>query len=138
MTDKIFLDTAIFIYFLENNIYYADKVEQFFYDEIKKQSQFFTSTITIMEFCSKPFELGNIDLIDNFKAFLLDLNVILIPITEDIAIHASKLRGRFKSLKAMDSLQISSSINFECDRFISNDIKLQQIKDVKVELVVDF
>lgn len=138
MTDKLFLDTAVFIYFLENNSYYADKVEHFLYEEIKNKSQSFTSTITIMEFCSKPFELGKIDLIDKFNSFLLDLNVKVIPITEDIAINAAKLRSRFKSLKAMDSLQLSSSINFGCDRFISNDIKLQQIKDIKVELVVDF
>lgn len=138
MTDKLFLDTAVFIYFLENNIDYGDKVELFLNNAINDRNQLVTSTVTIMEFCTKPFELGNTNLVTKFEEFLSELNITLIPINNEIAVEAAKLRGKYKSLKGMDSLQVASAIKVGCNKFISNDRKLKLIAEINVELVEDF
>ena len=77
MTVKIFLDTAVFIYFLEGNPLYADKVEKFLENCINNNYELITSTVTIMEFCTKPYELGNTGLITQFNDFLSDLKISL-------------------------------------------------------------
>jgi predicted nucleic acid-binding protein len=138
MTDKIFLDTAVFIYFLEANPLYGDKVEKFLEDCIKNNSELFTSAVTIMEFSVKPFELGKTGIITKFTEFLSDLQISLNSIDEEIALEAAKLRGKYKSLKSIDSLQVASAIKAGCNKFISNDLKLKQITEINVELIEDF
>lgn len=137
MTDKIFLDTAVIIYFLENNTDFGTKVEKLLEKSINNNVNLITSTITIMEFCTKPFELGNITLIESFEDFLTDLNITVVPVNYKIAIEAAKLRGKYRSLKGMDSLQLSSAITSSCDKFISNDRKLKQISEISIELIED-
>jgi predicted nucleic acid-binding protein len=138
MTVKIFLDTAVFIYFLEANPLYVDKVEKFLENSINNNYELITSTVTIMEFCTKPYELGNTGLISQFNDFLSILKITSISINEEIALEAAKLRGKYKSLKGMDSLQVASAIKGGCNKFISNDRKLKQITEINVELVEDF
>jgi predicted nucleic acid-binding protein len=138
MTVKIFLDTAVFIYFLEANPLYVDKVEKFLENSINNNYELITSTVTIMEFCTKPYELGNTGLISQFNDFLSILKITSISINEEIALEAAKLRGKYKSLKGMDSLQVASAIKGGCNKFISNDRKLKQITEINIELVEDF
>jgi predicted nucleic acid-binding protein len=116
----------------------VDKVEKFLENSINNNYELITSTVTIMEFCTKPYELGNTGLISQFNDFLSILKITSISINEEIALEAAKLRGKYKSLKGMDSLQVASAIKGGCNKFISNDRKLKQITEINVELVEDF
>ncbi len=54
--NKVFIDTSIFIYFLEENKYFIEKVNGFFEYCLYNNVELITSTISFMEFSVKPYE----------------------------------------------------------------------------------
>lgn len=116
----------------------AIDVELLFNSAINNNNILFTSTVTIMEFCTKPFELGNTNLVKKFEEFLLKLDFTLIPINKEVALEAAKLRSKYKSLKGMDALQLACAINNGCNKFITNDKNLKQVYEIGVELIDDY
>lgn len=66
----------------------------------------------------------------DFKRFIKYMNIKLIHIDSEIAEQAAKIRGQYRSFKAMDSLQIAAAIVSECDMFFTNDKQLRQEKEL--------
>jgi predicted nucleic acid-binding protein len=64
--NKVFLDTVIFIYLLENNEYFGENVACFIEDCTTNDISLTTSVITYKEFCVKPYKLGRNELIIAF------------------------------------------------------------------------
>ena len=80
---------------------------------------------------SKVQTLGDINAIKNNP--LIDLT----EINYDIAFKAAELRANYKFLKGIDSLQISSAIESNCDCFITNDERLKNISNIKILSLTD-
>jgi predicted nucleic acid-binding protein len=98
----------------------------------------FTSVITITEVLPKPVSQNQKQLIDKFIKFLKKgENLNLLEISSDIAESAGYLRGKYDSLKTMDAIQLSAAIDAGADAFITNDIKLKQVKELKVIVLED-
>ena len=95
--------------------------------------------ITLVEVLPKPVETGNEKLVKQFSDFLIKgKNISLVDISTDIAESAGKLRGRYTFLRTMDAIQIAVSLKVEADAFITNDVKLKQIDDLKIILLKDY
>lgn len=62
----------------------------------------------------------------------------MIEISEKIAESAGKLRGRYLFLKSIDAIQISAAVDVGADAFLTNDIKLKQIKEIKILVLKDY
>ena len=136
--NRVFLDTSIFIYFFEDNEKFGDKVDNFFAYCLQSNVEFVSSIITHMEFCVRPYELKKYKLIDKFQQFLKDLNIHLFDVDFRIADLASRLRGKHKALKGMDAIQIATAIYSNCDTFVTNDKKLKDINEIKINLISDW
>jgi predicted nucleic acid-binding protein len=136
--EKIFLDTAPFIYLVEDNQKYANSIANFIADQIiVHESILFTSAITIAEFCVKPKRNNKLMVIEKFKNKLREHQVIVVNITEHIAELSADLRTKYTSLKNFDALQLATAITAGCDKFLTNDHGLKQIKEIKILLVED-
>ncbi len=104
--NKVFIDTAPFIYLLEfNNIFsnYSENAIKNFGDN----STFITSVITYSEFCVKPKKTNNLFAISDFKDFLRMLECDMKIINLEISDIASDLRAKYKFLKTPDALQLA-------------------------------
>jgi predicted nucleic acid-binding protein len=55
----------------------------------------------------------------------------LIPLDVEIAKFASKLRVKY-GLETPDAIQIATSIQVGCDFFLTNDLGLRKVTEVKV------
>ncbi len=137
MTDseKIFFDTAPFIYLLEGHPEYYDTIAAYIADFVQNGSKLITSVITYTEFCVKPEELQNQSLIEAFANLLSDLSFHLLDVTLPSAKCAYKLRAKYKFLKGMDSLQLAVAIESGCTQFLTNDKKLAVITEIRIVLV---
>ena len=135
---KVFIDTTIFIYFLEENKNFIEKVNGFFKYCLYNNVELITSTISFMEFSVKPYEKGRLEVIKKFKELLVDFDIYTYNINLEVADYAAKLRAKYKWLKAMDSIQIVIALFAECDSFITNDINLKKINELNVILVNDW
>ena len=127
MTDfkRVFIDTAPIIYFLENSSIYMESMKKFFTRCMKEHIQIVTSTLTIEEYLVSPYSKGKLEYVDNFKRFIEYMNI-----ESSIAEQGAKIRGQYKNFKAMDALQIATSIVKKCDMFFTNDKQLRQEKEL--------
>ncbi len=124
--ERVYIDTAPIIYYLENNVFYVDKLKYFFRKCLDREIQLVTSTITIEEYLVFPYASGKLELVDNFKRFIEYMKMEIVDITADIAEQAAKIREQFRHFKAMDSLQLAAAIASGCDAFFTNDKQLRQ------------
>ena len=132
MTDfkRVFIDTAPIIYFLENSSIYMESMKKFFTRCMKEHIQIVTSTLTIEKYLESPYSKGKLEYVDNFKRFIEYMNIEVVDIDSSIAEQGAKIRGQYKNFKAMDALQIATSIVKKCDMFFTNDKQLRQEKEL--------
>ncbi len=128
---RVFIDTAPFIYYLEQNLYYFEKAKEFFLYCYENDIEMITSTITIEEYFVYPYKSGKLELINNFQNFISSLGIRVINIDKRIANQAAMIRAEFKDFKSMDALQIATAIESHCDVFLTNDKQLRQEKKIE-------
>ena len=136
--DRIFLDTAPLVYFLDDNENYAEKMRQIFYDALTSGAKIITSAVTVTEYLTYPLRIGNIESVNVFFEFMNDAGIKVQPIDIRTAIKAAEIRAEYTSFKPMDSLQIASAcVNF-CDIFLTNDKQLCQFSEISCVTVEHF
>ena len=137
-TDRIFFDTAPFIYLVENHPKYYPIVSDFISNKIAvSEFGFVTSAITLAEFEVKPKRNNQLSIIEKFRTKLKELDFVLAEINFDIAELSTTLRVNYSFLKLFDSLQLATAINMRCQSFYTNDFRLKQVGEIEVILVED-
>jgi len=136
-TERLFFDTAPFIYWLENHPEFYPKVVGLVTEALEHDTQFITSVLSFSEFCVKPHEQERFDLIDDFKKLVEDLNCPMLAITLEIATKAYQLRAKYTALKGIDSLQVAAAIQSGCQKFITNDKRLKQVAEIEIVVIAE-
>lgn len=134
---KIMIDTAPFIYYIEEHEKYFpliksifDKIDEFEIDAV-------TSTITLLEVLVQPIKENDKELEKQYLEILIDNeNLELIDINVVIAKKASEIRANYK-IKTPDAIQLASGIVNQCDSFLTNDKDLKKVKEINVIVLDD-
>ncbi|MGA1844916.1 MAG: type II toxin-antitoxin system VapC family toxin [bacterium] len=135
----IFIDTAPIIYYIEAHPLYGPLAKEVVNAFQSGKLSAFSSVITLTEVLPKPIEVGDEKLAKKFADFLkYGKKFSLIEISMSIAEKAGKLRGQYSYLRAIDAIQISVAIDVGVDAFLTNDIKLKQIKEINVLVLKDY
>ena len=142
MTDynKVFLDTAPFIYFIEkdsNNPQYFNNMKQFFEEGYRENKEFLTSVITMAEYFVFPYRNEKMSYIDSFHRLVDTLDMEIAEVEQEIAKKAAQIRAQYKNFKAMDALQLATACVTGCDLFLTNDKQLKQFAEIKCVTVDD-
>ncbi len=135
---SIFIDTAPFIYFVEGYADFGQRIKAIFDYFHMNDLQMYSSVITLTEVLSKPFQIDNKKLVEQFiRLFENRRKFHLFDISREIAIKAGELRGCYPFLKSMDALQIATAIENRADIFLTNDLKLKQVKNIEIWTMED-
>ena len=130
------LDTAPLIYFIEENPKYVDMVDLFFEALDRRELSVVTSTITLLEVLVNPIKQNNASVAAKYRDILLKArNLSLIPFTQPIAEEAARIRAIY-NLHVADAIQVATAILAGASAFLTNDLKLASVPDIKV-LVLD-
>lgn len=132
---RVFVDTAPFIYFIENHPVYAQKVADLITAALAEGHSFVTSVATILEFGVKPEKENRPEVITKFEELLNELETEVKEIDRNTAVEAYRLRAKYQFLKGLDAIQIASAIVSDCDNFVTNDMKLEKVKEITVTLI---
>ena len=133
---KVGLDTAPLIYFTEQNGAYLEKVDPFFQALGKGELQAVTSVMTLLEVLVRPLRDGNLKLAQTYREFLLNTtDVTIYDVSQEIAEEAARLRAFYK-IRTPDSIQLATAIHQKATFFLTNDIVLSSLPDIKI-LVLD-
>jgi predicted nucleic acid-binding protein len=138
----LYIETAPFIYFVENHPVYADKVDAVFAYMEANNIETNTSAITLTEILVKPPPANDNALQDEYLHLLTTTdNVHLMPVNATIAKRAALLRARYK-LKTPDAIHVATALKTGCNAFLKNDVGIigdlvPPLKIVRAILIFD-
>ncbi|MCX6640604.1 MAG: PIN domain-containing protein [bacterium] len=137
--DTLFIDTAPIIYFIESHPQYGPIVDEVMQSMQRGNLFGLSSVITLTEVLPKPTELKKEDLVKKFITFLKNgQNFELLDVNLNIAELAGRMRGMYPSLKTIDAIQLATAIEVKADAFLTNDLRLKQIREIRVICLKDF
>ena len=135
---KIYLDTNIFIYLLEDFQQYRVLMDEFIDGLENKKITCFTSELTFAELLVPAFKKGNSHIIIEYKKILNDPQLVtLISTTQDIYIHSAYNRANF-NLKLPDAIHVATAQSIDADIFLTNDKKIRTPNNIETIILDDF
>ncbi len=92
----------------------------------------YTSTITVAEVLTKPYQVQDDLLARRYRTLLLrSRNFIVVPVDSVIADTAAEIRARYR-LRTPDALQLATAMQAGCEAFLTNDDALRRVRDIRV------
>lgn len=133
---RLYIDTAPFIYYVETHPSYVDRMDVIIGRLEPQRIRSFCSVITLAEVLTTPLREGNQALVEQYKSILLNSREFRVsPVDNIIAQTAASLRARY-NLRLPDALQVATAIISGCDAFLTNDLGLKRVTEIKV-IVLD-
>ena len=135
---KICIDTAPVIYFIEENPKYRNVIRPVFVEIDLGNIEAITSTITLLEVLVHPLRVGNETLAGKYREILLfSEGLTTIEILHEISEIASRLRAKY-SIRTPDAIQIAVGIRYGASKFLTNDPNLKKVSDIEVLVLGDY
>jgi len=129
---KLMIDTAPFIYFIEEHEKYFPVIKPIFDKVDLREIEAVTSTITLIEVLVQPVKHQNEDLEDKYLKILTNnANLELISIGSSVAQKAARIRAQYE-IKTPDAAQLACGILNGCDGFLTHDKALKKVKEILI------
>lgn len=133
---RLYVDTAPFIYFTERTATYLTRMRAVFRYLDEERLTVYTSAIILTELLTKPLGDHDMALAAAHVALLTHTKgVMTVNIDTDIARRAAVLRVQYQ-LKTPDALHVATALETGCQAFLTNDLGLKRVSEVKM-LVLD-
>lgn len=123
------LDTAPMIYFMERNPRYLATLRGFFQGLERGDFRAVTSVVTLIEVLTRPLQLGNKRLADDYRDILFGTaGLLTIPLSRDVAEQAAQLRAAH-GLRTPDAVQLATATLEQASFFLTNDARFLKVPD---------
>jgi len=122
---RIFFDTNLFIYLIEDAGERGAKVTKLIARMSDRHDELLTSTLSLAEVLVKPLATGNVASAQRYEKLLSSPGISVLPFDRACARIYAQLR-QDKTLKAPDAIQLSCAANARCDLFLTNDERLSR------------
>ncbi|MGM0577128.1 MAG: type II toxin-antitoxin system VapC family toxin [Myxococcota bacterium] len=126
------IDTAVFIYFMEDHAVYAPLVAPLFEALDRGEVQAATSALTLLEVLVVPYRRGDAGLAERYEALLTrGRGLEVVDPTRPILRAAANLRA-VTGVKTPDALHLASAMAHGCSTFLTNDRDLPRLPSLRV------
>ena len=121
---SVALDTAIFIYFIEENPAYLPRIEPLFEAIAAGRLQAVTSALTLLETLVVPMRVNNSELAAQYEAILMRSDhLTFVELSVPVLRIAARLRAG-KNIRTPDAIQVAAALHANCTAFLTNDRKI--------------
>jgi len=128
----IAVDTACFIYLIEQHPAYAPRVRPVFEAANAGTVQLVTSGITLLEVLVVPYRVGQPALAATYERLLTrGRGLSLVPIDPSLLRLAARLRAVHR-VRTPDALQLAAALSAQASHFLTNDRRLPQLPGLRV------
>ena len=128
---SVALDTNLFIYVFEQSPEFGEKAKAILEQVENGAYSAAASVVSITEILVKPIREGNSNLEKQYKLLFTHFpNLNIVSVDKSVAERAAYLRGTY-GLKTADALIVASAIAAGAELFITNDLRLEQVKEIK-------
>lgn len=132
------LDTAVFIYFIEEHPDFLPLVKVIFEAIDEGRLQAVTSTLTLLKTLVVPYRADNVALAESYETILgHSRGLQLRDIDRRLTRYAAQLRATLR-LKTPDALQLAAAFGTSCTAFVTNDRALPSFETLKVLQLSDY
>ena len=129
---NVALDTAAFIYFIEEHPKFLPVILPLFREADRGKRSLTTSALTLLEVLAVPYRAGNRALAERYEALLTrGRGIRLVDIVREQLRGAAQLRAA-TGVKTPDALQIVAAISTGCTSFVTNDRRLPPSPGLRV------
>lgn len=130
--NTVYIDTNIFIYFLDGNKDFLSLVAPFLEAVSAGKIIGYTGDAVIAETMVRPYKIGNLAMIEQFKAFFYREDFLTIlpheSKTFDLAAQISAKHG----MKLIDALHLATALQAGCKYLITQDMGFKQIEGMEL------
>lgn len=120
---RIYWDSMLFIYWLENNAHYAPRVKQIHDRMRKRDDQLCTSAFTVGETLVGFHKRRDLEKASQVRGFFLQGSIEIIPYTADLADTYAEIRAGLK-VSSADAIHLACAAKAGTDLFLTNDSEL--------------
>ena len=119
---RIFWDTNLFVYLIEDRGERAERVAALRRWMIEREDELLTSTLTLGEILVKPMETGDEKLMRRYE-HAIGAGATVLPFDDGAARRFAEIR-RDRSIRPPDAIQLACAAAVGVDLFITNDDRL--------------
>lgn len=116
----IYWDTMLFVYWLEENSQYVERVRAILSGMEKRGDRLCTSSFTLGEVLVGPYKQGDLDLARRIRDVMKEPAVRILPFTEETADRYASIRA-LHSVSPADAIQLAAAGQARVDLFLTND-----------------
>ena len=121
---RIFWDTNLFVYLVEDRGTRADQVVALRQWMIERGDELLTSALTLGEVLVKPMEAGDEELMHQYE-HAIGAGATVLPFDDRAARHFADIR-RDRTIRPPDAIQLASAAAANVDLFVTNDDRLSR------------
>lgn len=126
------IDTAVFIYFIEEEPRFLPLVLPLFAEADEGRRELVTSALTLLEVLVVPYRAGNRQLAERYEHLLtMSRGIRMVELTRDQLRAAAQLRAA-TGAKTPDALHLVSALGAGCKTFVTNDRRLPSVPGLRV------
>lgn len=118
---RVYIDTNIFIYFLERHERYFDTVSSFFQLFNNGLAMAYTGDAVVAETLYKAYQVDDIVRVRNFKAFFDDDEFITVLPHNTKAFELAAELSPKRGMKLIDALHYATALIAGCNFILTND-----------------
>ncbi|MEX2459683.1 MAG: PIN domain-containing protein [Paenibacillaceae bacterium] len=127
----IALDTNLFIYVFEQHPEFGEKAKMVLEHIEEGLVTGVASSVSLTEILVKPIREGNLTLEKQYKLLFSHFpNLTILPVDNVVAERAAYLRGKY-NIKTPDALILAAALVANADLFITNDQRLETVREIK-------
>jgi predicted nucleic acid-binding protein len=129
---RVGVDTAIFIYWIEEDPRFLPILEPLFEEVAAGTREIVTSAVTLLEVLVVPYRAGNPDLAERYEELLTNSRgIAVIDLSRDQLRNAAQLRAA-TGVKTPDALQLAAATSTGCMAFLTNDRRIPAIHGIRI------
>ena len=132
---RVYLDTNIFIYFLDRHPCYFDAVAALFRASFDQAFFATTGDVAVAEVMGGPYRHDDPALAASFKRFFVERNLLTVVAHEREVFDAAAMLVAKKRMKFIDALHVATAISVGCQFFITNDVGIASFEGLEVILL---
>lgn len=132
------LDTAIFIYYIEEHPRYLPLIEPVFRAVDSGRLRAVTSAVTLLETLVVPYRRGETSLARRYEDLLTRSRGLFLVDLEKPLLRATAQLRAVSGLRTPDALQLTAALTHACTAFLTNDRDFPGLGGLNVLLLEDY
>ena len=120
---RIYWDTMLFIYWLEEHPVFAKRVDEIHHRMEERRDQLITGAFTVGEVLAGPYRKAAAEKVEEVRRRLRNVVAEIIPFTLETADRYARIRGTL-GVSPADAIHLASAAQAGTDLFLTNDRQL--------------